>query len=57
MKTMLVNGGTKKNPSKKRYSINSEAVYKIKDERSIQKEEYNRDSLSEDDLDRILAYF
>ena len=57
MKTMFVNGGAKKSPSKKRYSINSEAVYKIKDEKSIQKEEYYRDSLSEDDLDRILAYF
>ena len=57
MKTMLVNGGNKKNPSKKHYSINSEAAYTIKDERGIQEEEYDRDSLSEDDLDRILASF
>lgn len=55
MKTLAGNGRGKNPPAKKRYSINSGAAIKTKNERGVQKEKFDRNYFSEDDLDRMQA--
>jgi len=55
MKTMIGNGKVNNNPSGKHNSINSEATFSDKDDRGADEERFDRNCLSEYDLDRIMA--
>ena len=55
MKTLTVNEVVKVNRAKKDNTVNPEAIIKLKTERGVRKEKFDRNFLSEDDLDRILA--
>ena len=56
MKAMLGKGGIKNSQSKKNQSISSEAASKVKDEKNTQMEKFDRNNISEADLDRIMAF-
>jgi len=55
MKTMTINRETKNTPAKKHSNINYDAALKINDGKSAQKDKFDLNSISEGDLDRIMA--
>ena len=55
MKAMVENGEMKNKLPKKHGNANSEIKFKVKERRGNPQEILDSDSLSEDDLDRIMA--
>ena len=55
MKTININIGSLKEPAGKHYSFNYEVMPKTEGDRGKKKERFDKNNLSEDDIDKIWA--